>query len=107
LPPSLPTLFPYATLFRSMLISTAILASLVVIIGLIPNILSNTIISPAASAILDRQNFVDLLINFWHGITPALLSTILIVLVGAVLYYFRDSWAFVYNYIIESYTLNI
>lgn len=89
-----------------MLISPAILASLVVIIGLFPNILSNTIISPAASAILDRQNFVDVSISFWHGITPALLSTILIVLVGAVLYYFRDSWAFVYNYIKEAYTLN-
>lgn len=89
-----------------MLISPAILASLVVIIGLFPNILSNTIISPAASAILDRQNFVDVSISFWHGVTPALLSTILIVLVGALLYYFRDSWMFIYDYIKEPFTLN-
>lgn len=89
-----------------MLISPVILASLVVIIGLFPNILSNTIISPAASAILDRQNFVDVSISFWHGVTPALLSTILIVLVGALLYYFRESWMFIYDYIKERFTLN-
>lgn len=89
-----------------MLISPVILASLVVIIGLFPNILSNTIISPAASAILDRQNFVDVSIGFWHGVTPALLSTILIVLVGALLYYFRESWMFIYDYIKERFTLN-
>ncbi|WOS96076.1 Na+/H+ antiporter subunit A [Nosocomiicoccus massiliensis] len=88
------------------LISPVILASLVVIIGLFPNILSNTIISPAASAILDRQNFVDVSISFWHGVTPALLSTILIVLVGALLYYFRESWMFIYDYIKERFTLN-
>ena len=89
-----------------MLISPVILASLVVIIGLFPNILSNTIISPAASAILDRQNFVDVSISFWYGVTPALLSTILIVLVGALLYYFRESWMFIYDYIKERFTLN-
>lgn len=89
-----------------MLISPVILASLVVIIGLFPNILSNTIISPAASAILDRQNFVDVSISFWNGVTPALLSTILIVLVGALLYYFRESWMFIYDYIKERFTLN-
>ena len=90
-----------------LLISPAILSLLVVIFGLFPNLLSKTIIDPAAMGILNAVEPLNTHITHWHGFnSPALWATIVIILVGAVLYYFRDTWTFVYKYIKDQFTIN-
>lgn len=57
--------------------------------GLYPSGVDNLLIDPAMSSIL--QNNVDLDLALWHGITPALLLSILTVMSAGVLCYFYDS----------------
>ena len=60
-----------------MLISPIILSALVVIFGLFPNILSQTIIDPAAMSILATDTQLNTEISHWHGFNnPALWATI-------------------------------
>lgn len=90
-----------------MLISPIILSALVVIFGLFPNILSQTIIDPAAMSILATDTQLNTEISHWHGFNnPALWATIAIVVVGLALYLFRHSWMFIYDYHKEQFTLN-
>lgn len=88
-----------------MLIPPAILALLVIGFGFFPNVLSETIIGPAAQAILPGESIkVD--IGFWHGVTPALLMTIGIIAVGVILFILLPKWKGIYNRIPEKLTLN-
>jgi multicomponent Na+:H+ antiporter subunit A len=88
-----------------MLISPIILASLVIIIGFFPNLLSNTIIAPAVAAIL--PNFtVDVHISFWHGFTPELFMTFGVVVIGILLYKTFPKWSKVYRVLPEKLSLN-
>lgn len=69
-----------------MLISPIVLASLVVIFGLFPNLLGYTIIEPAMQSILPNllgegdRFYVN--IYHWHGLNPELFMTIGVVLFG-------------------------
>ncbi|SDN44649.1 Na+/H+ antiporter subunit A [Alkalicoccus daliensis] len=69
-----------------LLISPIILASLVIIFGLFPNILAYTLIEPTMQSILPgltsvgEQFYVN--IYHWHGINTELLMTIAVVLIG-------------------------
>ncbi|WP_061810644.1 Na+/H+ antiporter subunit A [Rossellomorea vietnamensis] len=93
-----------------MLISPIILASLVVIFGFFPNILSERIIAPAVEAItpsLIQEGYeVDTHISFWHGFTPELFMTFGVILFGILLYLLLPSWKKVYKWIPERFTLN-
>ncbi|WP_019243764.1 MULTISPECIES: Na+/H+ antiporter subunit A [Bacillus] len=82
-----------------MLISPIILAVLVITFGLFPNILSDTLIRPASLAILGDVLPKDygIHISFWHGVTPALLMTIGVVILGIVLFKTWPKWRFVYK----------
>ena len=93
-----------------MLISPIILASLVVIFGFFPNILSERIIAPAVEAItpsLIQEGYaVETEILFWHGFTPELFMTFGVILFGILLYLLLPSWKKVYRWIPERFTLN-
>ena len=93
-----------------MLISPIILASLVVIFGFFPNILSERIIAPAVEAItpslIQEGHEVETHISFWHGFTPELFMTLGVILFGILLYLLLPSWKKVYKWIPERFTLN-
>ena len=90
-----------------LLISPIILSALVIIFGLFPNVLSGTIIDPAAMSILGTDTALDTHISHWHGFNnPALWATVAIIVIGGVMYIFRNSWMFIYDYHKEHFTLN-
>jgi len=90
-----------------MLISPAILSLLVIVFGLFPNVLSSTIIDPAAMGIMDSAEPLGTHLAMWHGFAnPALWATVAVVIIGSVMFYFRDRWMFIYNYHKEQFTLN-
>ncbi|MED4601639.1 Na+/H+ antiporter subunit A [Paenibacillus validus] len=81
-----------------MLLPPVVLASLAVVFGLFPNLLSYTLIEPAMAAIhptllLPGQQF-DTDIHMWHGWTTEVFMTIGVVVSGIVLYrlYHRVTW---------------
>lgn len=88
-----------------MLISPIILASLVVIIGFFPNILSSTIIAPALGVIMPGLVF-DVHISFWHGFTPELFMTLGVIAFGVLLYTTLDKWRQIYDLFPEKLALN-
>lgn len=88
-----------------MLISPIVLASLVIIIGFFPNILSNTIISPALSSILPG-NDIDVHISFWHGFQPELFMTMGVIALGILLFLTLPKWRRVYDLFPEKLALN-
>lgn len=93
-----------------MLISPIILASLVVVFGLFPNLLSYSLIQPAAAAIvpsiIPAGEQLDVHISFWHGIKAELLMTIGVFAIGILLYKFMPKWLRVYDYFPRKVTLN-
>ncbi|MFS0780348.1 Na+/H+ antiporter subunit A [Bacillus sp. 1P06AnD] len=91
-----------------MLVSPIILALLVIAFGFFPNVLTDTIIKPAASAILGDvfPADYDLHISFWHGATPALFMTIGIVLVGLFLFLAWPKWKSLYKLFPEKLSFN-
>lgn len=93
-----------------MLISPVILASLVVIFGLFPNILESSIIEPTmasvAPSLLDAGEQFHVHITFWHGFTPELFMTIGVIAVGILLFLTLHKWTKIYHLFPESITLN-
>ncbi|MCM3705458.1 MULTISPECIES: Na+/H+ antiporter subunit A [Cytobacillus] len=90
-----------------MLISPIILASLVIIIGFFPNIIANTLISPAQAAIMPVEGYVyDTHIYFWHGFTPELFMTLGVITLGILLFVTLPKWRRVYDFLPEKLALN-
>lgn len=83
-----------------LLISPMILASLVIIFGFFPNLLSYSIIEPAMAAIMpsllgpEDQFYVN--IYFWHGFTPELYMTMGVIAVGTLLVTTLNKWSWIY-----------
>ena len=85
-----------------MLISPIILASMVVVLFFIPNMLASTFIKPAVTAI---QPFlysspldVDIHITAWHGFNTEFWMTVLIFILGLILFFTLAKWQRVYAY---------
>lgn len=89
-----------------MLLPTGILTLLVVVFGLFPNILSNSIIAPAVRAIAPFASEPDVHISYWHGVTPALIGTIIVFVVGFLLFKKVEKWIGVYDIQPEYLTFN-
>ncbi|MCR2823591.1 Na+/H+ antiporter subunit A [Lederbergia panacisoli] len=93
-----------------MLISPIILATLVIGFGLFPNVLSNSIIEPAAASIMpgliDAGQAFDVHFSLWHGFSPALFMTIGVVLIGILLYITLPKWKKIYEILPKQFTLN-
>ncbi|HIV82587.1 MAG TPA: Na+/H+ antiporter subunit A [Candidatus Salinicoccus merdavium] len=90
-----------------MLISPIFLTVLVIVFGLFPNMLSGTIIDPAAMGILNTTEPLNTEISHWHGWdSPALWATVAIVVIGALMYLFRNTWMPVYRLGSKTFTIN-
>ncbi|CAM3221304.1 Na+/H+ antiporter subunit A [Filibacter tadaridae] len=80
---------------RGMLLAPMILAFFVVAIFFFPNIVGKYLLSPAMEAVYPpfkgAQGLVPQ-ITVWHGFKPALLMTIGVIVVGALLYVFLRFW---------------
>ncbi len=78
-----------------LLLPPSILAALVLLIGLFPNLIAAPILEPAVKAIvpsLATNDDFHIHISLWHGITPALLMTIGIVIIGILVYKTYRYW---------------
>lgn len=93
-----------------MLISPIILVSLVIIFGIFPNLLSDSLISPAMAAIhpslLHAGEVFEVHIAFWHGPTIELFMTIGVIVLGILLYKTYPKWKKIYQAIPERLALN-
>ena len=67
----------------------------------IPNFIGNTFVKPAVQAIqpflYDSPQAVDIHVSAWHGITPELLMTIGIIIVGVLLFVALPKWQGMYQ----------
>ncbi|HBJ9660740.1 TPA: Na+/H+ antiporter subunit A [Staphylococcus pseudintermedius] len=86
-------------------ISPAILAGLVILIGLFPSIVSAPLVEPAVKSIANT-NEVSASFHLWHGFTPALIATLVIYVVGAVLILTDKRWVPILRGIPNALTLN-
>jgi len=93
-----------------MLISPAILAVLVIVIFFIPNLITDTFVKPAVTAIqpflYNSPDEVDIHVAAWHGINTELLMTIGIIVIGLLLYFTLARWQKVYKVFPAKFSLN-
>ena len=93
-----------------MLVSPVILASLVVTIFFIPNVIGDVFVKPAVAVIQPflyiTPTQVDVHVHAWHGVTPELLMTIGIVVVGLLLFLTLSKWQKAYKMVPERLSLN-
>lgn len=91
-----------------MLIPPMVLALLVIVFGFFPNILSETLIIPASTAILGNVMPADyhLHISMWHGFKPELWMTLGVVALGIVLFKTWPKWSGIYKAIPEKLSFN-
>ncbi|HLU22810.1 MAG TPA: Na+/H+ antiporter subunit A [Bacillaceae bacterium] len=93
-----------------MLISPIILGALVIVFGFFPNLLSKSIIEPAAAAIMpglvEAGHHFDVHISFWHGFKPELFMTIGVVILGIILYKTLPKWGTLYDKFPNNFTFN-
>ncbi|MCL9971298.1 Na+/H+ antiporter subunit A [Anoxybacillus kestanbolensis] len=93
-----------------MLIAPIVLALLVIFIGFVPNVLSDSVLAPAVYAVLyglfAPNEALDVHISHWHGFTPELFMTIGVLLFGLVLYRTFPKWKKIYYRLSERMSLN-
>ncbi|MDM5220702.1 Na+/H+ antiporter subunit A [Peribacillus sp. NJ11] len=91
-----------------MLISPIILASLVIIFGIFPNLLSSSIIEPAVAGIQPSLVGPDFQVHiaFWHGFQPELWMTVGIIAFGIILYKTFPKWQKIHQWMPERLSLN-
>ncbi len=76
-----------------LLLPPIILAAFVVLIGIMPNMINKSLLVPAVKSILPKlANDFSIHVSMWHGITPALLMTIGVIIVGLLLYKTHKYW---------------
>nr|WP_209978628.1 Na+/H+ antiporter subunit A [Paenibacillus eucommiae] len=93
-----------------MLISPVVLASLVLVFGLFPNLLAYSLIEPAMASIMPEllapgEKFV-VSIQFWHGWTTELMMTFGVVAAGIGLAVSHKRWKGVYGRLPQVFSLN-
>lgn len=71
-----------------MTIGPVVLGTLGVVFGIMPGLVAQSIIRPAASAIYGAP--VEVSFELWHGLTPMLALSALVVTLGALLVYYWD-----------------
>ncbi|MCM3786768.1 Na+/H+ antiporter subunit A [Neobacillus mesonae] len=93
-----------------MLIPPVVLALVVLITGIYPDLLSSSLIEPAMAAVLspllaEGERF-DVHLYLWHGVTPELWMTIGVIVLGVISYKFLPRWKTQYEEYIPRYTIN-
>lgn len=86
------------------LLAPLIMVSIVVVTGLFPNVLAG-IIESASNSILNKD-IGHIHIAYWHGINPALLTTLLIFGLGLILVFSYNYWQSIYSVQRSTWTLN-
>jgi multicomponent Na+:H+ antiporter subunit A len=93
-----------------MLLPPAVLVSLVVVIGLFPDLLSYSLIEPALASILPSLlapgDHFHVHISFWHGWTPELFMTIGVVALGSFAFWQIRRWQGIYKRFPQRLALN-
>lgn len=93
-----------------MLIPPMVLASLVVIFGLFPNLLSYSLIEPAMAAIhpggLQPNEQFMVSIHLWHGWTTELYMTIAVAAAGTAMFFLHRRYAWVGKPLLKQASLN-
>lgn len=89
---------------RGMLIPPIVLAVIVIVVGLFPNLLSGTILAPAVEAITLTQQ--DIYIKRWHGFDTPLYMTIIVIGLGTLIYFGLKKWLNVYHWLPERWSAN-
>jgi multicomponent Na+:H+ antiporter subunit A len=79
-----------------MLISPILLVCGVVIISIFPNWFSHHLLHPAADAVYGEA-MKEHHIKFWHGLEPALVMSLVVVILGIAFYLTRKYWAGLYQ----------
>ncbi|MBI5974152.1 Na+/H+ antiporter subunit A [Staphylococcus canis] len=82
-----------------------LLSIIVVSVGLFPSLVTGPLVEPAARAIAG-SNSVHAEFQLWHGITPAFISTLIIYIVGIILFFTAKRWTKVLKRIPDVLTLN-
>jgi multicomponent Na+:H+ antiporter subunit A len=93
-----------------MLLPPVVLASLAVVFGLFPNLLSYSLIEPAMAAIhpgllLPGDRFL-VSIHMWHGWTPEIFMTMGVVIAGMLVYRFHPRWRLLSEPLFDRVSLN-
>ncbi|KAA1042557.1 Na+/H+ antiporter subunit A [Macrococcus equipercicus] len=87
-----------------LLLSPLLMVTVVVFTGLFPNILT-PMIDSAGQAILNKH-VAPLHISHWHGVNPALVTTLLIFAAGTALIFTYQQWAPIYSVQRPNWTFN-
>ncbi|MBY6035400.1 Na+/H+ antiporter subunit A [Fictibacillus nanhaiensis] len=78
-----------------MLLSPIILVVFVILVGLLPNLINEPILAPAAAAVTGDLAITHL--QFWHGLNAPFYMSLLVIGIGAVLAFTLKKWQPVYN----------
>ncbi|PJN87438.1 Na+/H+ antiporter subunit A [Bacillus sp. mrc49] len=91
-----------------MLVSPIILALLVIVFGIFPNLLASSIIKPAVAGIQPSLATDDFHVHiaFWHGFKPEVWMTIGIIALGILLYKMLPKWQRITQLVPERISLN-
>lgn len=93
-----------------MLASPVILVLLILIISLFPNMLNHYIIQPATQAILlplyNSDDNYEVHISYWHGFTPTLLCTLIIIFLGLIGFISFKYWSYIYKFFPKKISVN-
>jgi multicomponent Na+:H+ antiporter subunit A len=91
-----------------MLISPIVLASLVIVFGLFPNILSSTLIEPAVASIQTRlvDHDFHVHISMWHGLGTEVWMTLGVIVIGFILYTTMSKWTGIYRIFSDRFSFN-
>ncbi|WP_404453106.1 Na+/H+ antiporter subunit A [Virgibacillus necropolis] len=87
-----------------MLLSPIILVTLVIIIGLFPNLVNGSFLAHAAEAISGEA--IHQHVVYWHGFKPAFKMSLIVVGVGTLLFLTRKKWQKVYSFLPGKLSLN-
>lgn len=88
-----------------MLIPPFVLAVVIIVVGLFPGLVANSLLAPVVESIVPgSQPIVE--ITHWHGLNWPLFMTIGVILFGFVLYRTLSKWQSVYNAFPQTLSLN-
>ncbi|PAD21880.1 hydrogen gas-evolving membrane-bound hydrogenase subunit E [Terribacillus saccharophilus] len=79
-----------------MLAAPVLLVSGVLLISIFPNWFSRHLLQPAANAVYGEA-MKEHTIHFWHGFVPALIMSLIVVVLGILFYSTRKYWMGLYN----------
>ncbi|WP_047981428.1 Na+/H+ antiporter subunit A [Ornithinibacillus contaminans] len=87
-----------------MLLSPIVLVLGVIVIGLFPNLLNGSLLTHAAQAVNQAVELEH--VHFWHGFVPALYMSLIVVIIGLILFLTRKKWSNIYHVLPGKFSFN-